>query len=169
MVAEVLAGIALVNSAVKGIKSVIGTCRDVSEIADQIDSVITGTKQVHTKSHPIASKWDNFIGKRLGSSGDAFSLGSIAKETIEEKLAEEQLDLVRRMINKRFGPDTWGEIIEERRIRIEAHEKRMEKARKQEKKKRDEIYKVLEYIGGIILVGISGIIAFWLIVSNMKK
>ena len=46
VVAETLAGLALVNSAVKGIRSVIGTCKDVSEIADQIDSVFKGTKEV---------------------------------------------------------------------------------------------------------------------------
>lgn len=134
VVAETLAGIALVNSAVKGIKSVIGTCQDVSQIATQIDAVITGTKEVHEKSHPIASKWDNFIGKKLGSSADKFSLGTVARETIQEKQAEEQLQLVRRMINKRFGPDTWDEIVEERRIRIENHNKRLKKKMKKNKK-----------------------------------
>lgn len=37
MFAETLAGIALVKSAVDGIKSVIGTARDISAIADDID------------------------------------------------------------------------------------------------------------------------------------
>ena len=59
VVAETLAGLALVNSAVKGIKSVIATCQDVSEIADQIDSVITGTKEVHTKSHTKPCSFDD--------------------------------------------------------------------------------------------------------------
>lgn len=134
VVAETLAGLALVNSAVKGIKSVIATCQDVSEIADQIDSVITGTKEVHTKSHPIANKWDKFIGKTLGSSADKFSLGAIAKETIEERLAEEQLNRVRLMINKRFGPDTWDEILEERETRIEKHNKKLKKKTQRNKK-----------------------------------
>ena len=64
VVAETLAGIALVNSAVKGIRSVIGTAKDVSEIADQIDSIFQGRKEVKQSSHPIASRWDSLLGKR---------------------------------------------------------------------------------------------------------
>ena len=146
VVAETLAGLALVNSAVKGIKNVINTCQDVSQLADQIDSVITGTKEVHARSHPIASKWDNFIGKKLGTSADKFSLGTIAKETIAEKQAEERLQLVRRMINKRFGPDTWDEIVEERRIRIEEHNKKTKKESEKKQEAKEKLYKILETI-----------------------
>ena len=162
VVAETLAGIALVNSAVKGIKSVIGTCQDVSQIATQIDAVITGTKEVHEKSHPIASKWDNFIGKKLGASADKFSLGAIAKETIEERLADEQLNLVRRMINKRFGPDTWDEIVEERKIRIEKHNKKIRKANEKKQEANEKLYKTLETVAGYILliIGIVGVGAY---------
>tara|TARA_R110000765_G_scaffold386880_1_gene478981 strand:- start:62 stop:571 length:510 start_codon:yes stop_codon:yes gene_type:complete len=157
VVAETLAGIALVNSAVKGIKSVIGTCQDVSQIATQIDAVITGTKEVHDKSHPIASKWDNFIGKKLGSSADKFSLGAIAKETIAEKQAFEQLQLVRRIINKRFGPDTWDEIVEERRIRIEKHNKQTKKANEKKQEANEKLYKILETVAGyIFLIAVIG-------------
>lgn len=162
VVAETLAGLALVNSAVKGIKSVINTCQDVSQIADQIDSVITGTKEVHAKSHPIASKWDNFIGKKLGSSADKFSLGTVARETIQEKQAEEQLHLVRRMINKRFGPDTWDEIVEERRIRIEEHNKQTKKENEKKQEANEKLYKILETVAGYIflIVTIAGVGAY---------
>ena len=162
VVAETLAGIALVNSAVKGIKSVINTCQDVSQLADQIDSVITGTKEVHAKSHPIASKWDNFIGKKLGTSADKFSLGAIAKETIAEKQAFEQLQLVRRMINKRFGPDTWDEIVEERRIRIEKHNKQTKKANEKKQEANDKLFKILETVAGylFLIIAIAGVGAY---------
>lgn len=163
VVAETLAGLALVNSAVKGIKSVISTCKDVSEIADQIDSVIEGTKEVHSKSHPIASKWDNFLGKTIGSSADKFSLGAVAKETIEEKLAEEQLNRVRLMINKRFGPDTWNTILEERKLRIKKHNELLEKETKKKKEANEKLYKILETIAGyvfliIVIVGVGSYI-----------
>jgi len=165
VVAETLAGLALVNSAVKGIKSVIGTCQDVSQIATQIDAVITGTKEVHEKSHPIASKWDNFIGKKLGSSADKFSLGTIARETIQEKQAEEQLDLVRRMINKRFGPDTWREILEERELRIEKHNKKLKKETEKKQEANEKLYKILETIAGyvflILVIGGVGAYIWW--------
>ena len=41
MVAEVLAGIALVSSAVKGIKSTIDTAKDIKDIAGSIDALLT--------------------------------------------------------------------------------------------------------------------------------
>ena len=54
MVAEILAGIALVNSAVKGIRSAIGTAQDVSAIAGDIDNLFAGASQVKKKKKPDA-------------------------------------------------------------------------------------------------------------------
>ena len=157
VVAETLAGIALVNSAVKGIRSVIGTCKDVGEIADQIDSVFKGTKEVKQSSHPIASRWDSLLGRTLGSTADKFSLGAIAKDTIEEKLAEEQMLKVRKMINKRFGPDTWNNILEERRIRIEKHKKLMSKENIKKEEANEKLHKILEtVVGYIFLIAVIG-------------
>jgi predicted ArsR family transcriptional regulator len=126
----------------------------VSQIATQIDAVITGTKEVHAKSHPIASKWDKFIGKTIGSSADKFSLGAIAKETIEEKLAEEQLTRVRLMINKRFGPDTWNTILEERELRIEKHKKQLKKETAKKQEANEKLYKILETIAGYVFLAV---------------
>ena len=44
MVAEVLAGIALVSSAVKGIKSTIDTAKDIKDIAGSIDQLLDGAE-----------------------------------------------------------------------------------------------------------------------------
>ena len=49
MFAETLAGIALVKSAVDGIKSAISTARDVGEIADELDKLFTGEQQIQKK------------------------------------------------------------------------------------------------------------------------
>ena len=157
VVAETLAGLALVNSAVKGIRSVIGTCKDVSEIADQIDSVFKGTKEVKQSSHPIASRWDSLLGRTLGSTADKFSLGAIAKDTIEEKLAAEQILKVKRMVNLRFGGSTWDDILEERRIRIEKHKKLMSKESQKKEEANEKLYKTLETIAGyIFLIAVIG-------------
>ena len=169
MVAEILTGIALVSSAVKGIKSAIGTAIDVSEIANDIDNLFKGKEEVKQQAHPLASKWDKFLGKTLGDSADRLSIGAIAKETIEEKLAEEQILKVRRMINLRFGGGTWDEILIEREVRLEEHKKKVEKEKRREKKKWDKVYKILEYTGGVMLVVVSGVLVFWLIISGMKK
>ena len=46
MIAETLAGIALVKSAVDGIKSTINTANDIGEIAKYVDNLLEGEKQV---------------------------------------------------------------------------------------------------------------------------
>ena len=46
MIAETLAGIALVKSAVDGIKGAIGHANDISDIAGHIDNLFEGEKQV---------------------------------------------------------------------------------------------------------------------------
>jgi hypothetical protein len=169
VVAETLAGLALVNSAVKGIKGAIGTAKDISSIADDIDNLFKGTKEVKQKAHPIASKWDKFLGKTLGESADKFSLGAIAKETIEERLAEEQLFKVRQMVNLRFGSTTWDDILLERQERIDQHKKEVEDARRKKNKSKQRVYKILETIGSAILVIGSVVAVFCLIIFNMKK
>ena len=74
MFAETLAGIALVKSAVDGIKSAIDS-QDISEIADDIDKLFTGEQQIQKKKQKRSS--------------DPFSVGSVARETIDAKLAAE--------------------------------------------------------------------------------
>jgi hypothetical protein len=152
VIAETLAGLSLINASVKAIKGVIGTCKDVGEIADQIDSVFKGTKEVKKSSHPIASRWDSLLGKTLGSTADKFSLGAIAKDTIEEKLAAEQILKVKRMVNLRFGGSTWDDILEERRIRIEKHKVLMSKASQKKEEANAKLLKILETIAGYIFV-----------------
>ena len=75
MFAETLAGIALVESAVDRIKGAISTAKDISEIADDIDKLLTGEQQIQKKKQKRSS--------------DPFSVGSVARETIDAKLAAE--------------------------------------------------------------------------------
>ena len=104
MFAETLAGIALVESAVDGIKVAISTAKDISEIADDIDKLFTGEQQIQKK-------------KQMRSS-DPFSVGSVARETIDAKLAAEHRQEIATLIDLRFGHGTWQSMINERATRI---------------------------------------------------
>ena len=75
MFAETLAGIALVESAVDGFKSAMGTARDISEIADDIDKLFTGEQHTQKKKH--------------NRSSNPLTGGSVAHETNEAKFAAE--------------------------------------------------------------------------------
>ena len=109
MIAETLPGIALVKSAVDGIKSAIGTAKDVGEIAGHIDNLLTGEKQVQQQR-----------ARKSGVGlGDQFGIKSVAQEVIDARLAQEQVQQMRTMIDMRFGPGTWQSIVDERARRIQ--------------------------------------------------
>lgn len=142
-VAEILAGIALVKSSVDFIKSNIDTCKDIGEIGGAIDGLLRGKDQVNKKQ-----------GKRGLGVREQFDTSHIARETIDAKLAAEQLQEVANMINLRFGPNTWKEILEERARRI-AEQKEAEKQARIEKAKADkelwqDVKMVFAVIGAII-------------------
>ena len=85
-ISTALAGFALFKSAVDGIKSVISTANDVSEIAGHIDNLFEGERQVQQRRN-----------KKSGVGvGDQFGIKSVAQEIIDAKLAKEQAAAERR-------------------------------------------------------------------------
>ena len=121
MIAETLAGIALVKSAVDGIKGAIGTAKDISEIAGHIDNLFEGEKQVQQKR-----------AKKSGTGlTDQFGIQNVAQEMIDAKVAQEKMQEIAMMVNLRFGPDTWKSIVDERARRIQEAKERAAKARRE--------------------------------------
>ena len=102
MIAEALAGIALVKSAVDGIKSAINTAKDVGEIAGYVDQLFEGEKQVQQKRSKSA----------YPGIGDQLGVSNIASEVIDARLAQEKMQEMRNLIDLRFGPGTWQGIID---------------------------------------------------------
>ena len=147
-ISTALAGIALVKSAVDGIKSAIGTANDVGAIAGQIDALFTGQKQVNEARN-----------KKSGVGlTDQFGVESVAREMIDAKLAAEKLQEVATLVNMRFGPDTWKNILEERQKRIlEAKEAAAAERRKklQESREFEEMMKQIVLVTSIIVVSIG--------------
>jgi predicted PurR-regulated permease PerM len=139
VIAETLAGIALVKSAVDGIKSAINTANDVSEIAGYIDQLFEGEKQVQKKR-----------AKNSGHGiGDQFGVNNIASEVIDARLAQEKMQEMRNLIDLRFGPGTWQSIIDERARRIQAAKEAAAIARR---KKIEEAREFEEAIKNVLLV-----------------
>lgn len=149
VVAEALAGIALVKSAVDGIKSAISTAKDVSDIASDIDKLFEGEQQVQ---------------KDRRKANDPFSVKSVAEETINAKLAREHMDEMRILIDMRFGHGTWQGIIAERARRIQAMKEQQAKARAEARKKHAEFVHDMQTValvfGGLFVVVIIIILMF---------
>ena len=167
VVAETLAGIALVNSAVKGIRSAIGTAQDVSAIAGDIDKLFAGASQVKKKKKPspILVKWDLALKSKLGDNADKFSIGNVARDHIERKMAEESMDQMRTLINRRFGLGCWEDILLERQELIDKAKSAAKKQREKDKEKWDSIFEVLKNVG-LLLVGSVAIIGLILWAKN---
>ena len=144
MIAETLAGIALVKSAVDGIKSTINTANDIGDIAKYVDNLLEGEKQVQQQRS-----------KKSGSSlGDQFGIESVAQEVIDARLAQEKIQEMRTLVDMRFGPGTWQSIIDERAKRIREAKEAAEQARREAMKKHEEFVENLK-----MSVGISAIVA----------
>lgn len=142
MIAETLAGIALVKSAVDGIKSAIGTANDIGDIAGYIDNLFEGEKQVQ-----------HIRNKKAGSAGlgDQFGVDTVAREVIDARLAAEKLQEVASMVDMRFGHGTWKGIVAERAKRIQAAKEAVATARKEQLLKQEELMENVK-LGALITV-----------------
>tara|TARA_A100001035_G_scaffold43472_1_gene30511 strand:- start:2710 stop:3189 length:480 start_codon:yes stop_codon:yes gene_type:complete len=159
MIAETLAGIALVKSAVDGIKSAIGTAKDVGEIAGHIDNLLTGEKQVQEQR-----------ARKSGVSlGDQFGIKSVAQEVIDARLAQESLNEMRTMVDLRFGPGTWQSIVDERARRIKEAKEAERQARIQAQREHDEFMEGLKQSALVSLVVAVAIGLFFAFIILLPK
>lgn len=144
MIAETLAGIALVKSAVDGIKSTINTANDIGDIAKYVDNLLEGEKQVQQQRSKKSSS----------SLSDQFGIESVAQEVIDARIAQEKIQEMRTLVDMRFGPGTWQSIIDERAKRIREAKEAAEQARREALKKHEEFVENLK-----MSVSISAIVA----------
>jgi len=145
VVAEVLTGIALVKQSVDFIKNNIETVQDIRQIGDQIEDLFTGEEQCQKAR-----------AKKSGMGmGDQFGIKSVAQEVIDAKIAQEQMQKMRVMIDHRFGVGTWQSIVDERAKRIREAREAAEAARKEKIRKQKEFEDALTK--GLIAVVVIGL------------
>ena len=153
VVMEILTGIALVQKSVAFIKSNINTIKDIQGIAQQIDGFFTGEGQMNKKQ-----------GKGMSIAQQFGSVESTAASFIDRKLLEEQRQELKMIINLRFGPEAWDQIIAERANKIAEHKEANRLARIEARQKQKEIIDTMQTIGlvfCVIAVVIIGLIT-WL-------
>jgi len=148
MIAETLAGIALVKSAVDGIKSAIGTANDIGDIAGYIDNLFEGEKQVQQVRNKKAGNV---------SIGDQFGVDTVARDVIDARIAAEKLQEVATMVDMRFGPGTWKGIVIERANRIKAAKEAAAAARRAEILRQEEMMENIKVVALIVMVFAIGI------------
>jgi hypothetical protein len=171
MVAEILAGIALAKSSVTAVKSVISTCKDINELSHHLDDLFKGHDQIKKDQVKKGNKeWNIYLtGKFKDEQEDeGSSLSDVTAEVIEQKQIEEQMKSMRNMLNKRFGQNTWDEILELRKKRIEEAKIRRKK-RIAEAKESGRFWKkvMIEISKGIGIISLI-FLMYWAIAVNSK-
>ena len=139
-ISTALAGIALVKKSVDFVKQQIQTCNDIGDIIGHIDKAMTGEQQV--------------IKARDSKNVDHFAVENVAQEVIDAKLAREQMNELRNLVNLRFGPGTWEFILQERKKRIDAKKQAIREAKAVKLKQQQQIAEYIKY-GLITLVTIA--------------
>ena len=148
VVAEILTGIALVQKSVEFIKSNIGTVNDIKDIAKQIDGFFEGEAQMNKAS-----------GKGMSIAEQFGSVESSASDFIDRKLLEEKRNELKNMINLRFGPTAWDQIIAERADRINKVKEAKKIQRIEARQKQKEIIDLLQTAGIVFcVIGVLGIV-----------
>jgi glucan-binding YG repeat protein len=133
VVAEILTGIALVKKSVDFIKENISTVQDIQGIAKQIDGFFLGEEQMNKKQ-----------GKGIGIK-EQFGIESTANDFIDRKLLEEKRNELKMIINMRFGPTAWDQILAERAERINQAKEAQRQARIKARQQQKEIMDILKW------------------------
>tara|TARA_B100001939_G_scaffold262942_1_gene230046 strand:+ start:1143 stop:1787 length:645 start_codon:yes stop_codon:yes gene_type:complete len=144
-VTAILTGIALVKKSVDFIKSNINTAQDIGDIISHVDNALNGQQQA--------------IKEREKSGADPFATENIAKEVINAKLAQEQLNEMKQLIDLRFGHGTWSYILELRKKRLDAKKQAIKEEKARRLKKRQEIEEYVKYgfiaLATILFLGVA--------------
>jgi len=158
-ISTALAGFALFKSAVDGIKSVISTANDVSEIAGHIDNLFEGERQVQQRRN-----------KKSGVGvGDQFGIKSVAQEIIDAKLAKEQMQEIATMVDLRFGHGTWASIVAERAKRIQQAKEAAAIARKEAARKQKELEENIKAAALIFIVIVVAVGLFVILMISVAR
>ena len=149
IVTATLTGIALIKKSVDFIKENINTVNDISGIAKQIDGFFLGEKQMNKGK-----------GKGMSIAEQFGSVENSANDFINMKLLEEQRNELKQLVNLRFGPTTWDEIIAERASRISEAKEANRLKRVEKRQQQKEIIDTLQTMGIIFCVIAVVIIGF---------
>ncbi len=148
VVAEILTGIALVQKSVDFIKSNINTVSDIKDIAKQIDGFFEGESQMNKSKGKISIK-------------EQFGIESTASDFIDRKLLEEKRQELKNMINLRFGPTTWDQIIAERANKINEAKEQVRLQKIESRQRQKDLIDSLQTMGIVFcVICVLGIMIF---------
>ena len=148
-ISTALTGIALVQKSVDFIKQNISTANDIKDIAGALDGLFAGEKQIQQE--------------RFGNKSVLGQTKDVAHSVIDAKLAKEQMDEMRTLINHRFGHGTFQQIIAERNKQIREEKERVAEQKRiaaRKKKELQDIMLVFGITGGVAIIFALTVVGF---------
>ena len=152
MIAETLAGIALVKQSVDFIKSQINTAKDIGQLAGAVDGLFRGHDEIEKKRS-----------KKSGVTvRDQLGIKNVAQEVVDAKIAQESKQEMKNMLNMRFGPNCWQEIVDLRAKKIREEKEALAEARRIQRRKQKETEETIRQamIVGATIVCAVGLLVF---------
>ena len=156
-ISTALAGLSLLKKSVEFIKSNISTAKDIGDIINHVDAAMSAEQQI--------------IKERDRKGDDPFAVENVAKSVLDARIARENLQEIKLLIEMRF-PGAWGQILAERKRRIEAKKQAIKEAKAKKIKKMQEIEEYVKYgfiaLATVLFIAVSiGItIKFFVSVTN---
>lgn len=140
-----VAAVAAASNAIAFIKARINDVQSVADISQQIGTLFDCQKKLNEARN-----------KQAGV-GDISFKGSI-DAVLEAKKLQEQMQEIKTMINLRFGPDTWQEIVNHHNKALREQKEAQAQARREAARKAKELQETIKgtlLVAGIILVVVA--------------
>ena len=137
-----VAAVAAASKAIEFIKARINDVQSVADISQQIGTLFDCQKKLNDERNKQASVGD-------------ITFKSSIDAVLEAKKLQEQMNEIRTMINLRFGPDTWQEIVDLHNKKLREQKEAQAKARREAIRKAKEFEETLKTV--LIITGVIGV------------
>lgn len=141
-IATAVAAVAAASNAIAFIKARINDVQSVADISQQIGTLFDCQKKLNDERNKQASVGD-------------ISFKSSIDAVLESKKLQEQMNEIRTMINLRFGPDTWQEIVDLHNKKLREQKEAQAKAKREAIRKAKEFEETLKTV--LIITGVIGV------------
>ena len=141
-IATAVAAVAAASNAIAFIKARINDVQSVADISQQIGTLFDCQKKLNDERNKQASVGD-------------ISFKSSIDAVLESKKLQEQMNEIRTMINLRFGPNTWQEIVDLHNKKLREQKEAQAKARREAIRKAKEFEETLKTV--LIITGVIGV------------
>ena len=147
-----VAAVAAASNAIAFIKARINDVQSVADISQQIGTLFDCQKKLNDERNKQASVGD-------------ISFKSSIDAVLEAKKLQEQMNEIRTMINMRFGPDTWQEIVDLHNKKLREQKEAQAQAKREAARKAKELEETIKttLLITIVIAAAIGLFVFLMV------